>query len=121
MLLNLMNNAIKFTEEGVVTLSADILTDYRFSGGTRKPGASGAMRFAVSDTGIGIRPEDLKDLFQAFRQIDSGLTRRSEGTGLGLAICRKLAGLLGGEIIAESELGRGSVFTFIIPFGEDDA
>jgi signal transduction histidine kinase len=120
-LLNLMNNAIKFTEEGVVTLSADILTDYRFSGGTRKPGASGAMRFAVSDTGIGIRPEDLKDLFQAFRQIDSGLTRRSEGTGLGLAICRKLAGLLGGEIIAESELGRGSVFTFIIPFGEDDA
>lgn len=119
-LLNLMNNAIKFTEEGVVTLSADILTDYRFSGGNPKPGASGAMRFAVSDTGIGIRPEDLKDLFQAFRQIDSGLTRRSEGTGLGLAICRKLAGLLGGEIIAESELGRGSVFTFIIPFGEDD-
>ncbi len=100
-LLNLLHNAIKFTERGEVALAAE-------------PAGDG-VRIAVSDTGIGIRPEDMCRLFQPFRQIDSGLARQHEGTGLGLAICRKLANLLGGEIHATSEWGRGSVFALTLP------
>lgn len=100
-LLNLLNNAIKFTEQGSVTLHASI--------------EAGALCISVTDTGIGIREEDLGKLFQPFRQIDTGLSRQHEGTGLGLAICRKLAGLLGGEITVRSEWGKGSVFTFTLP------
>ncbi|HRZ86748.1 MAG TPA: PAS domain S-box protein [bacterium] len=100
-LLNLLNNAIKFTERGGVTLTAEVMP--------------GALRIAVADTGIGIKPEDLGTLFQPFRQIDTGLTRQREGTGLGLAICRRLAELLGGEIGVESEWGKGSVFTVVLP------
>ena len=100
-LLNLLNNAIKFTERGEVALVAGA--------------ARGGLHLAVSDTGIGIRKEDLGRLFQPFRQIDSGLARQHEGTGLGLAICRRLAGLLGGEIHAASEWGQGSVFTVWLP------
>jgi signal transduction histidine kinase len=73
------------------------------------------VQIRVSDTGIGIAPDELRDLFQPFRQVDTGLARKNEGTGLGLAICRRLADLMGGEVTAESEPGRGSVFTFIIP------
>jgi signal transduction histidine kinase len=69
----------------------------------------------VADTGIGIKPENLAIVFQPFRQIDSGTTRNHEGTGLGLAICRRLADLMGGEIRAASEWGKGSVFTFTLP------
>ena len=100
-LLNLLNNAVKFTEHGAVTLTAEI--------------AEGTLRISVADTGIGIKPEDLSQLFQPFRQIDSGLSRQHEGTGLGLAICRRLAQLLGGEIHAASDWGKGSVFTLILP------
>ena len=100
-LLNLLNNAIKFTERGAVALAAEP--------------ADGGLRIAVSDTGIGIRPEDLGHLFQSFRQIDTGLARQHEGTGLGLAICRRLADRLGGEIRVASEWGRGSVFTLTLP------
>ncbi|MDD4019596.1 MAG: ATP-binding protein [Kiritimatiellae bacterium] len=100
-LLNLLNNAIKFTEEGTVTL------------GVEKDEAT--VRFSVEDTGIGITPEDLCKLFEPFQQVDSGLTRRHEGTGLGLAICRRLAGLLDGKIEVTSVLGKGSVFTLILP------
>ena len=100
-LINLLNNAIKFTERGEVALAATLDPD--------------SLRIAVSDTGIGIRPEDMGQLFRPFRQIDSGLTRRHEGTGLGLAICRRLAELLGGAIDARSEPGRGSVFTLVLP------
>jgi signal transduction histidine kinase len=71
--------------------------------------------FRVLDTGIGIKPEDLQTLFQPFRQVDTGLSRRHEGTGLGLAICRRIAGLLGGEISARSEWTRGSEFIVTIP------
>jgi signal transduction histidine kinase len=70
----------------------------------------------VADTGIGIQAEHLPMLFQAFRQIDTGISRQHEGTGLGLAICRRLADRLGGDIQVESEFGRGSVFTLILPF-----
>jgi signal transduction histidine kinase len=100
-LLNLLNNAIKFTDKGTVTL--------------RVERALGAIRISVADTGIGIKPEDLTQLFQPFRQIDTGLARQHEGTGLGLAICRRLAGLLGGDVHAESEPGEGSVFTLTLP------
>ena len=108
-LLNLLNNAIKFTERGTVTLTAEIAAP-----GLRTP----RYPYSVADTGIGIKPEDLSKLFQPFRQIDSGLSRQHEGTGLGLAICRRLAELLGGEIHAESEWGKGSVFTLTLPVKE---
>jgi PAS domain S-box-containing protein len=100
-LLNLLNNAVKFTERGAVTLTAESVPD--------------AIRIAVADTGIGIKPEDMSKLFQPFRQIDTGLSRQHEGTGLGLAICGRLAALLGGEIHAASEWGKGSVFTLTLP------
>jgi two-component system, sensor histidine kinase and response regulator len=107
-LLNLLNNAIKFTEQGTVTLMAKMV-----------PGASAAtgvaLHISVADTGIGIKQEDLSKLFQPFRQIDTGLSRQYEGTGLGLAICWRLAELLGGEIHAASEWGKGSDFTFSLP------
>jgi signal transduction histidine kinase len=111
-LLNLFSNAIKFTERGRVTLEADVLTDVELFGAA--PGQA-ALRVRVCDTGIGIKPEDLPALFQPFRQVDSGLTRRHEGTGLGLAICRRLAHLMGGDIGVESECGKGSTFSVTLP------
>ena len=106
-LLNLLQNAIKFTERGEVALAAEI--------------EGGALRLSVADTGIGIRPEDMGQLFQPFRQIDSGLSRQHEGTGLGLAICRRLVELLGGTLRAESQWGQGSVFTLTLPVKGPDA
>lgn len=100
-LINLLNNAVKFTERGSIRLLAEIVPD--------------AVSLSITDTGIGIKSDDLHKLFQPFRQIDSGLTRNHEGSGLGLAICRKLAELLGGEIRVESEWGRGSTFTILLP------
>ena len=100
-LINLLNNAIKFTERGGIRLEARQESD--------------ALRISVSDTGIGILKEDLEKLFQPFRQIDTGLARHHEGTGLGLAICRRLADLLGGQVNAESESGKGSTFTLVLP------
>jgi len=100
-LLNLLNNAVKFTDRGAVTLTAEIASD--------------TLRISVADTGIGIKPEDLSQLFQPFRQVDTGLSRQHEGTGLGLAICRRLARLLGGEIHAASDWGKGSVFALTLP------
>ena len=107
-LLNLLNNSIKFTERGSVTLTAGIER-----GSPSDPHPS--LRISIADTGIGIKPEDLGSLFQPFRQIDSGLSRQHEGTGLGLAICHRLAELMGGTMRAESEWGKGSVFTLVLP------
>ncbi len=104
-LLNLLNNAIKFTDNGGVTLTVSP-TEYA---------SQPAVRLCVADTGIGIKAPDLVTLFQPFRQVDTGLSRLHEGTGLGLAICRRLATLLGGEITAASEWGRGSEFTVVLP------
>jgi PAS domain S-box-containing protein len=103
-LINLINNAIKFTDHGSVTLTVELLA-----------GSQPSVCFRVTDTGIGIEPDELATLFQPFRQIDSGPARQSEGTGLGLAICRRLATLLDGEISARSEPERGSEFTVTLP------
>ena len=111
-LLNLLNNAIKFTERGSVVLRARLLPAAATAdGGSTVP----RVCLQVSDTGMGIRADDLPGLFQPFHQIDSGLTRQHEGTGLGLAICRRLSLLLGGDIDATSTWGRGSTFTVTLP------
>jgi PAS domain S-box-containing protein len=99
-LINLLGNAVKFTDRGGITLSASV---------------GEAVRVRISDTGIGIRAEDIPLLFQPFRQMESGLARTHEGTGLGLAICRRLAELMGGGIAVESEWGKGTTFTVTLP------
>jgi PAS domain S-box-containing protein len=111
-LLNLASNAIKFTDRGAVTLTAEKVTD---SCGRPEAPSVPAVRLRVDDTGIGLKPEDLEGLFQPFRQVDSGLNRRHEGTGLGLVICRRLANLLGGEIFVTSAWEKGSSFTVTLP------
>ncbi|KXS33831.1 MAG: Multi-sensor signal transduction histidine kinase [Candidatus Gallionella acididurans] len=111
-LLNLLNNAIKFTEHGGVTVTAGLIDGFRAQPDLPpRP----AVRLQVSDTGIGIKPDELATLFQPFRQLDAGLTRQHEGTGLGLAICRRLAVLLQGEITVNSIWSKGSEFTLTIP------
>lgn len=107
-LLNLIGNAIKFTNEGAVQLKVRYLQ------------ADGKLEFSITDSGIGIRREDLANLFQPFVQVDASHTRSFGGTGLGLAISRRLTELLGGEIQATSEVGRGSTFTFTIDPGQVD-
>ncbi|HEX6984368.1 MAG TPA: ATP-binding protein [Planctomycetaceae bacterium] len=130
-LMNLVGNAIKFTEEGSVWLSVRYLPDGRVPEAERPsrpaagdggrplapaapPAGPGKLLFTVRDTGIGMSPEQLANLFQAFTQADASTTRRYGGTGLGLAICKSLTALLGGEIWAESARGRGSVFRFTV-------
>ena len=98
---NLLSNAFKYTQEGRVELRM-----------SWKPDASGArLTFAITDTGMGIRPEDLKKIFSEYAQVNQQSTRGIEGTGLGLAISKRLAELMGGEISIQSEYGKGSVFT----------
>lgn len=100
-LLNLVNNAIKFTENGSVSLEVV----------QRDVAGQRTTEFIVSDTGIGLRPEDQAKLFQAFTQVEAAGKRRQEGSGLGLHLSGKLAQLLDGRIVVRSEFGRGSVFT----------
>lgn len=111
-LLNLLNNAVKFTDRGGVTLTVERHAGFRRS--VQEP-IREAVKVRVIDTGIGIRPEDLQNLFQPFRQLDSGLTRQHEGSGLGLAICRRLCDLMGGTITATSQWGAGSEFSVTLP------
>jgi protein-histidine pros-kinase len=107
-LLNLVNNAIKFTEMGSITL--EVVQREATEG-------KGVVECIVSDTGVGIRTEDQGKLFQAFTQIDASGKRRHEGTGLGLHLSGRLAELLDGRIAFKSEFGRGSTFTLSLPGG----
>ncbi|MGN6670078.1 MAG: PAS domain-containing sensor histidine kinase, partial [Candidatus Nucleicultricaceae bacterium] len=104
-LLNLMSNACKFTQKGIITLTITHTVINTIS----------YIQFKVSDTGCGIGPKALKKLFQPFTQGDSSTTRRYGGTGLGLSITKQFTELLGGCIDVQSEYGRGSTFTILIP------
>jgi signal transduction histidine kinase len=106
-LLNLLGNAIKFTEKGSVH------TECRLR--------EGEVLVRVADTGIGIKESDRDSLFKPFQQIDAQNNRRYEGTGLGLSICQKLLELMGGKIRVESEWGKGSVFSFTLPIKRSTA
>ncbi len=105
-LLNLLGNAVKFTERGEVVMEAAPET------GILDPGM---IRFTVRDTGIGITPHALKQLFQPFTQADGSTTRKYGGTGLGLVICKRLVELMGGELGVTSVEGEGSTFWFRVP------
>jgi signal transduction histidine kinase/DNA-binding response OmpR family regulator len=107
-LRNFISNALKFTESGEVRVSATLENDSN-------------LIFSVSDTGIGIAPENLGLIFQDFVQVDSPIQRRVKGTGLGLPLSKKLATVLGGEVGVQSELGAGSTFTLRIPLRYRDA
>jgi signal transduction histidine kinase len=109
-LLNLLGNAVKFTEQGAVRLRI----------GTCGDRADSCVCFDVIDTGVGIRAEDMDDLFEAFTQGDTSLTREVGGTGLGLAISKRLALMLGGSIEVESQPGKGSTFTLRLNVGDLD-
>lgn len=100
-LLNLVSNAIKFTEKGEIRIKCEVDGD--------------KLKISVSDTGKGIKEEDMETLFEAFRQISGSARRRYQGAGLGLYLSKKLVTLLGGEIWVESEYGKGSTFTFTLP------
>jgi len=101
-LRNFISNALKFTTRGEVRVSAQLL-------------GNDQVRFAVSDTGIGIAPELLGGLFEDFAQVDSPLQKRLRGTGLGLSLCKRFAALLGGQVGVESTPGSGSCFFVILP------
>jgi len=105
-LINLVNNAVKFTDEGYVVASASV---------TKSEDKSIELLFEIKDTGIGIKPEHQRALFESFTQADVSTTRKFGGTGLGLAICKRLVGLMNGKIWVESEYGVGSSFKFVLP------
>ena len=101
-LRNLISNAVKFTDKGMIHIEAQLMK-------------GGSLNVMVIDTGIGIKEEDLRKLFSPFQQIDASLTKSIEGTGLGLYLCKKMVKLLGGTISAESQYRQGSRFSFSLP------
>jgi CheY-like chemotaxis protein/signal transduction histidine kinase len=102
-LINLLGNAVKFTDKGLVELAVSTSEDNKI------------LKFDVIDSGIGMSQNDLKVIFEEFRQVDGTTTRKYGGTGLGLTICKKISDTLGGSISVQSEIDKGSVFTFVIP------
>jgi len=110
-LVNLIGNAVKFTDQGRVTVRA----------GGEPEGDGWRLRFSIADTGIGIPANQIDRLFQPFTQVDASNVRLHGGTGLGLALCRRLVELLGGRISVTSEAGRGSQFSFDLPVGRPRA
>lgn len=107
-LMNLITNAIKFTKHGSIIIRIETVSHSK---------AQAVLRFAVSDTGIGMAPAYLTRLFESFTQADTSITRRYGGTGLGLAICKQLIHLMGGEISVTSTVDAGSTFTFTVTVG----
>lgn len=103
--LNVLNNAVKFTDSGFVSIACRV--------------ENGFYVLSIADTGIGMRPEELSEIFQPFHQINSGTARTQEGTGLGLSICRKLLDMMGGSIEVESIWRKGSTFTIRVPKGTE--
>src|SRR6185436_11515754 len=106
-LLNVLGNAVKFTDSGEVVLDVHV---------EEVNAARAVLRFAVTDTGVGIPAEKQQQIFQAFTQADASTTRRFGGTGLGLAIALRLVELMNGRMWVESEVGRGSTFFFTAVF-----
>jgi PAS domain S-box-containing protein len=107
-LINLANNAVKFTETGEIVVTTELI---------QADAEAARICFSVRDTGIGLSAEQKGRLFESFSQADTSTTRKFGGTGLGLAICKRLVGMMGGEIQAESEPGKGSTFSFTAAFG----
>jgi signal transduction histidine kinase len=105
-LANLITNALKFTQHGRIEVAVSAMNGYP---------VNPFLRFEVTDTGVGIRPEDQARIFERFTQVDDSPTRRVGGAGLGLAICKHLVELMGGRIGVESKLGQGSTFWFELP------
>jgi hypothetical protein len=103
-LLNLLNNAMKFTDSGYIAVGAGV---------DSADAESTLVRFSVQDTGLGISPAQQQLIFDAFRQADGSITRRYGGTGLGLSISHRIVGMMGGRLSVDSEPGRGSTFSFI--------
>lgn len=110
-LTNLLGNAVKFTEKGEISISADVLEDKE---------KTVTLRICVQDTGIGIPADQLDYVFESFTQVDGSSTREYGGTGLGLAICSRLVKMMGGEIGVESEIGKGSRFWFTVPLEKNE-
>ena len=107
-LINLANNAVKFTEAGEIVISTELL---------KQEDEQVTLKFSVRDTGVGLTREQIARLFQAFTQADTSTTRKFGGTGLGLTISKRLVGMMRGEIWVESEPGQGSTFIFTAVFG----
>lgn len=105
-LINILSNAFKYSEKGTVKLSVNI--------------QCGFYEIAVQDEGIGISPDNIKSIFEEFKQVDGSNTRRFEGTGLGLSITKKFVEMLGGSIRVNSALGEGSIFTIVLPIKYHD-
>ena len=106
-LVNLANNAVKFTEKGEIKVSVEVSESRQ---------GSILLKFSISDTGVGMTPEQMSKLFQAFTQADTSTTRHYGGTGLGLTISQRLVEMMGGRIEVESEPGKGSTFSFTARF-----
>ena len=114
MLLNLANNAVKFTEQGSIAVAVERVEARQ---------SEVVLRFSVTDTGIGLTPEQQEKLFVPFQQADDSITRKFGGTGLGLSLVKQLADLMDGRVGVESKPGEGSCFWFILPLriAEDGA
>lgn len=111
-LLNLAGNSLKFTHEGTISITATLAKDFE---------DSVWILFSVKDTGIGIAKENQEKIFDTFTQVDGSITRKYGGTGLGIAISKQMVEQMGGELGLESELGKGSSFSFTLPFAKHEA